>query len=84
VGFVTGVTMANFCGLAAARSALLQRLHWDVEKQGLFGAPPLTVIVGEEVHASMLKALSMLGLGRDRVTTIPSDENGRMRVDLIP
>src|SRR5918994_2235325 len=84
VGFVTGVTMANFCGLAAARTAILQNLNWDVEAQGLFGAPPITVIIGEEAHGSLLKALSMLGLGRERVITIPSDDNGRMRTDLLP
>jgi glutamate/tyrosine decarboxylase-like PLP-dependent enzyme len=84
VGFVTGVTMANFCGLAAARTAILQNLNWDVEAHGLFGAPPITVIIGEEAHGSLLKALSMLGLGRERVITIPSDDNGRMRTDLLP
>ena len=57
VGFVTGATMANFTGLAAARHAVLRANGWDVEAQGLFGAPPITVIVGEEVHVSVLKAL---------------------------
>jgi glutamate/tyrosine decarboxylase-like PLP-dependent enzyme len=84
VGFVTGVTMANFCALAAARTAILQDLHWDVEAQGLFGAPPITVVIGEEAHGSILKALSMLGLGRERVIRIPSDNNGRLRTDLLP
>ena len=56
--------MANFTGLAAARHAVLAKLGWDVADQGLFGAPPITVIVGEEVHVSLLKAVSMLGLGR--------------------
>jgi len=84
VGFVTGVTMANFCGLAAARTAILQNLNWDVEAHGLFGAPPITVIIGEEAHGSLLKALSMLGLGRERVISIPSDDHGRMRTDLLP
>ncbi|HEX6225254.1 MAG TPA: pyridoxal-dependent decarboxylase [Chryseolinea sp.] len=84
VGFVTGVTMANFCGLAAARTAILLNLNWDVEAQGLFGAPEITVVVGAEAHGSLLKALGMVGLGRERVVTIPSDENGRMRTDLIP
>lgn len=84
VGFVTGVTMANFCALAAARSCLLQQLDWDVEAYGLYGAPRLTVVVGEEVHGSLLKALSMLGLGRERIIRVPSDDNGRMRTDLIP
>jgi glutamate/tyrosine decarboxylase-like PLP-dependent enzyme len=83
-GFVSGATMANFSGLAAARHALLQRLGWDVEAQGLFGAPPITVIVGEEVHVSLLKALSLLGLGRERVVRVPVDAQGRMRPDELP
>ncbi|HJX37613.1 MAG TPA: aminotransferase class V-fold PLP-dependent enzyme, partial [Anaerolineae bacterium] len=83
-GFVTGATMANFSGLAAARHALLSREGWDVESQGLFGAPPISVIVGEEVHVSLLKALSMLGLGRDRVVRVPVDGQGRMRADALP
>jgi glutamate/tyrosine decarboxylase-like PLP-dependent enzyme len=82
--FVTGATMANFCGLAAARSAVLARAGWDVEARGLFGAPPLTVVVGAEVHASPLKALAMLGLGRERVVTVPVDAQGRMRADAFP
>jgi glutamate/tyrosine decarboxylase-like PLP-dependent enzyme len=84
VGFVTGATMANFTGLAAARHALLERQGWDVESRGLFGAPAIEVIVGEEVHVSLLKALSMLGLGRDRVVRVPVDDQGRMRADSIP
>jgi len=84
VGLVTGATMANFTGLAAARHALLQREGWDVEKQGLFGAPPITVIVGDKVHVSVLKALSLLGLGRDRVRRVPTDAQGRMRPELLP
>lgn len=84
VGFVTGATMANFCALAAARSALLQRAGWDVEAQGLFGAPPITVVVGDEVHVSVLKALSLLGLGRERVIRVPVDAQGRMRADKLP
>jgi glutamate/tyrosine decarboxylase-like PLP-dependent enzyme len=83
-GFVTGATMANFTGLAAARHALLARAGWNVEEQGLFGAPPLDVIVGEEVHVTALKALAMLGLGRARVTRVPVDDQGRMRTDRLP
>jgi glutamate/tyrosine decarboxylase-like PLP-dependent enzyme len=84
VGFVTGATMANFSALAAARHALLGRLGWDVEARGLFGAPPIKVIVGEEVHVSVLKALSLLGLGRERVVRVPVDGQGRMRQEAIP
>src|SRR5262245_41683012 len=84
VGFVTGATMANFSALAAARHALLERAGWDVEAHGLFGAPPITVVVGDEVHVSLLKALSMLGLGRERVLRVPVDRQGRMRTDALP
>lgn len=84
VGFVTGATMANFTGLAAARHALLARQGWDVEERGLFGAPPITVVVGDEVHASMLKALSLVGFGRARVTRVPVDAQGRMRSGALP
>jgi glutamate/tyrosine decarboxylase-like PLP-dependent enzyme len=81
---VTGATLANFSGLAAARQALLTRAGWDVENDGLFGAPPITVVVGEEVHASVIKALGMLGLGRRRVVRVPVDGQGRMRADALP
>ena len=84
VGFVSGATMANFSCLAAARNALLYRAGWNVEEQGLFGAPEIRVIVGGEVHASLLKALALVGFGRKRVTTIPADGQGRMRADELP
>lgn len=83
-GFVTGATMANFTAIAAARHALLARAGWDVEADGLFGAPPLTVVVGDEVHVSVLKALGLLGLGRDRVVRVPTDTQGRMRAERLP
>jgi len=84
VGFVTGATMANFTALAAARHALLARAGWDVEDRGLFGAPEIKVVAGAEVHVSLLKALSMLGLGRGRMTSVPADEQGRIRAELLP
>ena len=84
VGFVTGATMANFTGLAAARHAVLRAQGWDVEAQGLFGAPPITVVVGDEVHVSLLKALGMLGLGRERVVRVPADAQGRMIAAQLP
>ena len=84
MGFVTGTTMANFSGLAAARSAVLQRSGWNLEEEGMFGAPPIHVVVGQEVHVSVLRALTMLGLGRSRVTTVPADGQGRMRADSLP
>jgi glutamate/tyrosine decarboxylase-like PLP-dependent enzyme len=84
IGFVTGATMANFTGLAAARHALLETRGWDVEAKGLFGAPPINVIVGGEVHVSLLKALSMLGLGRGRALRVPVDGQGRRLPGEIP
>ena len=83
-GFVTCTTMANFSALAAARSALLERAGWNVEDDGVFGAPPIRVVVGQEVHVSLLRALAMVGLGRSRVITVPADGQGRMRADALP
>lgn len=82
--FVTGATMANVTALAAARHAVLAGVGWDVEAQGLFGAPPVTVVVGAEAHPSVLKALGLLGLGRTRMVTVPVDGQGRMRAEALP
>jgi glutamate/tyrosine decarboxylase-like PLP-dependent enzyme len=83
-GFVTGATMANFTALAAARHAVLARAGWHVEADGLFGAPPITVVVGAEAHPTLFKSLGLLGLGRSRVVRVPVDGQGRMRADAIP
>ena len=82
--FVTGATMANFTALAAARHATLKEAGWDVEADGLFGAPEVTVIVSEEAHPSLTKSLGLLGFGRERVTTVPVDDQGRMRAGALP
>jgi glutamate/tyrosine decarboxylase-like PLP-dependent enzyme len=82
--FVTGATVANFVALAAARHAVLARVGWKVEADGLFGAPPITVVVGEEAHPTLIKSLGLLGLGRTRVLRVPVDGQGRMRVDALP
>jgi glutamate/tyrosine decarboxylase-like PLP-dependent enzyme len=82
--FVTGTQMADVTALAAARSAVLRKAGWDVERDGLFSAPPVTVIVGEEVHATLLKALALLGFGRGRVHIVPADSQGRMKPSLVP
>jgi glutamate/tyrosine decarboxylase-like PLP-dependent enzyme len=82
--FVTGASIANFCALAAARHALLGKLGWDVEARGLYGAPEIQVIVGEEVHSTVLKAIALLGFGSARVTRVPVDGQGRMRADAMP
>lgn len=83
VGFVTGCEMASFTALAAARHRVLRDAAWDVEADGLFGAPPIEVIVSEEAHYTITKALRLLGLGGDRVHRIPADGAGRMRVDAL-
>jgi glutamate/tyrosine decarboxylase-like PLP-dependent enzyme len=83
VGFTTGATMANFTAIAAGRHALLARLGWDVERDGLFGAPELPVVVGEEAHVTIHVSLQMLGLGRERVVRVATDEQGRMRADAL-
>ena len=83
-GFVSGATVANFTALAAARHAVLAGAGWDVEAQGLFGAPAIQVVVGEEVHPSLMKALGMLGMGRERVVRVPVDRQGRMRAEALP
>ena len=83
VGFVTGCHMANFTALAAARHELLRRAGWNVETGGLNGSPPLRILVGDEVHVSVLGALRMLGFGSGRVTRIDADAQGRMRPDAL-
>ncbi|OGU28192.1 MAG: pyridoxal-dependent decarboxylase [Ignavibacteria bacterium GWA2_35_9] len=83
-GFVTGVTTANFTAISAARHSILIKQGWDVQAKGLFGAPEIKVVVGEEVHGSMLKALSLAGLGSERVVKVPVDNQGRMRMDSLP
>ena len=83
-GLVTCATMASFTALVTARQSLLARAGWDVASEGMFGAPPVEVVVAGEGHASILKALSMAGFGRKRVTVVESDGQGRMRADKLP
>jgi len=78
IGFVTGATVANFVGLAAARGEVLRRIGWDVEMQGLFGAPPITVMIGDDAHTTVFSALKFLGLGQDRVKRVATDALGRI------
>ncbi len=82
--FVTGATMANFTALAAARQAALERAGWNVEADGLIGAPPITIVVSEEAHPSVTKSLGLLGLGRSRALRVPTDAQGRMRAEALP
>jgi glutamate/tyrosine decarboxylase-like PLP-dependent enzyme len=82
--FVTGATMANFTALAAARHAVLAREGWDVAADGLTGAPPVTVMTGEEAHPTLLKSLALLGFGRRHIVRLPVDSQGRVRADGVP
>src|SRR3954471_23357816 len=82
--FVTGTTVAHITALAAARHSVLAKVGWDVEANGLFGAPEVTVITGAEAHPTLFKALGVIGFGRKRVVKVPVDNQGRMRVDAFP
>lgn len=82
--FVTGTTVAHITALAAARHVVLERVGWNVEANGLFGAPNVTVVVSAEAHPTLLKALGVVGFGRTRVTRVPVDDQGRMRLDALP
>jgi glutamate/tyrosine decarboxylase-like PLP-dependent enzyme len=84
VGFVTGTTMANFSAVLAARHAIWSRLGWNSKEKGTQHAPPIRVVVGQEVHASMLKALVMAGFGTAQLERVPVDDQGRMIVDKLP
>jgi glutamate/tyrosine decarboxylase-like PLP-dependent enzyme len=83
-GLVTCATTANFTAMVAARHALLKRVGWKVEDEGAFGAPEIEVVVGAEVHASMLKALTMAGFGKKKLRYVEADDQGRMRADKLP
>ncbi len=83
VGFTTGATVANFVGLSAARGAVLRKVGWDPDIQGLFSAPEIHVFIGDEAHTSVFSALQYCGLGRDRVIRIPTDDHGRMLADAL-
>jgi len=84
VGLVTGATMANFTGLVAARHHVLAGAGWDVEADGLYGAPEVHVVVGADRHATLDLALRYVGFGAQRVHVVPADDQGRMRADALP
>ncbi len=84
VAFVTGATVANFTAIAAARSRVYADVGWDVEANGLIGAPPLTIILGEETHPTVFKSLGMLGFGRETAIRVPVDRQGRMDATQLP
>jgi glutamate/tyrosine decarboxylase-like PLP-dependent enzyme len=82
-GLPTGAGLGNTVGMAAARHALLARVGWDVEGRGLYDAPHVEVLIGDEAHATVLTALQYLGFGRERMTRVAADEQGRMRGDAL-
>ena len=83
-GFVSGSSMASFSALAAARYRLLERQGWDVNRRGLGEAPPLRIVAGAEAHATVKKALALLGFGLDRVEWVAVDDAGRMLPEALP
>ena len=83
-GFVTGTSTSLICGIAAARSELLRRLQWDVGVKGLYGAPEIRVVLGDQAHGAVLRALALLGLGQARVERVATDAQGRMRPSALP
>ena len=82
--FVTGATVANFTALAAARNRVYANVGWDVEADGLIGAPPVTILIGEEAHPTVFKSLGMLGFGRKQPIHIPVDSQGRINASKLP
>lgn len=83
-GFVSGSSIAIICALAAARNELLLKQNWDVSRKGLFGAPNIRVVLSEQAHSSVFKALALLGLGKERVELVPTDDQGRISVEKLP
>jgi glutamate/tyrosine decarboxylase-like PLP-dependent enzyme len=83
-GFVSGTSTATMCGLLAGRNALLAKQGWDVNENGLFGAPPIRVVMSEGSHGTVRKGLSILGIGRQQIEWIPADEQGRFDVTHLP
>jgi len=83
VGFVTGATIANFVGLAAARNEVLRRVGWDVEAKGLYGAPRIRVLIGADAHTTVYASLRFLGFGAETAEPIATDDQGRMKADAL-
>lgn len=82
--YVSGTSMANFCGLAAARYRLLQRQGWDINEKGLMAAPRLRIVAGAQAHTAVVRAVSLLGFGKENIEWVEADEEGRMIVSQVP
>lgn len=83
-GFVSGTSSANFCGLAAARFRILSNLNWDINAKGLFNAPKIRIVTGKHAHSTILKAIGLLGLGKDNIEWVDVDNQGRIIPENIP
>ena len=83
-GFVSGSSMANFCGLAAARFRILKSQGWDMAENGLYGAPRIRVVTGKHAHSTILKAISLVGLGKSNIEWVDVDGQGRIVPEAIP
>jgi glutamate/tyrosine decarboxylase-like PLP-dependent enzyme len=83
-GFVSGSSMAILCGLAAARFRILKRMNWDVNAKGLYNAPKIRIVAGMQAHGTVLKAIAILGLGKDNVEFVDVDDQGRIISEKMP
>ncbi|GHN02051.1 aspartate aminotransferase family protein [Cytophagales bacterium WSM2-2] len=83
-GFVSGSFSAIFCGLVAARYRILKRQNWDVGEKGLMNAPPIRVVTSVQTHSTVLKAIALIGLGRENIEMIDVDDQGRIIPEKIP
>lgn len=83
-GFVSGTSVANLCGLAAARYRILQRNNWDINKKGLRNAPEIRIVTGKQAHSTVLKAVGVLGLGQENIEWVDVDDQGRICEESIP
>lgn len=83
-GFVSGTSTANFCGLAAARYRILKRQGWDINEKGLFNAPQIRIVTSKQAHSTILKAISLLGFGKNNIEWVEVDDQGRIIPELVP
>ena len=83
-GFVSGTSTANICGLAAARFRLLSNLNWDINDKGLFNAPKLRIVTGKHAHSTILKAIGLLGFGKENIEWVDVDDQGRLELSSLP
>ncbi|MFH1074720.1 MAG: aminotransferase class V-fold PLP-dependent enzyme [Candidatus Firestonebacteria bacterium] len=83
-GFVSGTSIATMCGITAGRNEILRRQNWDINVKGLFNAPKIRIVIGEQAHASVIRALSLLGFGKEQILRVPVDSQGSLDQDKLP